>query len=106
MLYSVIMKARKKLILLIALLLAILYPSWYCINWYAAGLADQVELIEFNMEDDFLYCNKWRPGLLPESAVVKHKNLSVPLISWAASYNKNKTIKTLIKRDYSPNESM
>ena len=30
-------------------------------NYYAAGLVDQKQLLEFGMEDDFEYCYKWRP---------------------------------------------
>ena len=54
------MNKHKKLIVLIAVLLAIPYPTWYAANYYAAGLVDQTSLIEFGMEDDFLYCHKCR----------------------------------------------
>lgn len=57
-------KQYKKLILLIVIILSIPYPSWYAVNYYAAGLADQTSLIEYGMEDDFMYCNDWRPERL------------------------------------------
>ena len=47
------------------------YFSWYWVNWYSAGLVDQIDLIEFDMEDDFIYCNDWRPELLDKHAKLK-----------------------------------
>ena len=43
------------------LLLVIAYPTWYGVNYYAAGTVDQISLIEFGMQEDFKYCKKWRP---------------------------------------------
>ena len=55
-----------KLITLIIILLAIPYPTWYATNYYTAGLIDQTQLIEYGMEDDFIYCNDWRPRLFDQ----------------------------------------
>lgn len=63
---------KKRLLVLALILVALPYPVWYYGNWYAAGLANQVELIEFNMEDDFYYCNKWRPELLNKDAKITY----------------------------------
>ena len=32
-----------------------IYPAWYGINWYVAGLVEQTALIEFGMEEDLIY---------------------------------------------------
>ena len=61
-------QAKKRLLILIIFVLALIYPIWYASNWYAAGLVDQVDLIRFGMNEDFLYCNKWRPELLDKDA--------------------------------------
>lgn len=69
----------RKLILLI-ILLAIPYPIWHAINYYAAGLVDQTALIEFGYEDDFMYCNDWRPELLDNKREIKgYKNMQRPI---------------------------
>ena len=57
------MKSKGKLIVLLAVLMAIPYPAWYGVNYYAAGLMDQTTLIELGYEDDFFYCQEWRPEL-------------------------------------------
>ena len=51
------------------ILAALPFPTWYYGNWYAAGLVDQNQLIEFGMEEDFLYCNKWRPELFKQENI-------------------------------------
>ena len=58
-----------RITILTVILAALPYPLWNASNWYAAGLVDQHQLIEFGMEEDFLYCNKWRPELLKEEAI-------------------------------------
>ena len=58
------MKGKRRIIALLIILAALPYPAWYGVNWYAAGLVDQTQLIEFGMQDDFIYCNDWRPELL------------------------------------------
>lgn len=68
-------KQYKKLIILIAILLAIPYPSWYGVNYYVAGLVDQTQLIEYGMVDDFLYCNDWRPELLDLDKQIESFNI-------------------------------
>ena len=57
-------KINHKLFAIKIFLLSLIYPIYYSVNWYAAGLVDQHQLIEFGMEEDFLYCHKWRPEKL------------------------------------------
>lgn len=64
-------KRQYKFILLTIILLTTLYSSWYGVNYYAAGLADQTSLIEYGMEDDFIYCNDWRPKLLDKDKEIR-----------------------------------
>jgi hypothetical protein len=54
----------KKIIFLIVVVFIIAIPGWNAANYYAAGLVNQTDLIEFGYEEDFLYCQKWRPELL------------------------------------------
>ena len=54
-------RSKKRLIFIMIILCSMIYPIYYATHWYAAGLVDQNQLIEFGMEGDFLYCNKWRP---------------------------------------------
>ena len=61
------MTLKYRLLLIIILLGTLIYPVWYAVNWYAAGLIDQTQLIEFGMDEDFIYCHSWRPELLDKN---------------------------------------
>ena len=103
---------NKRLIIIITVLLGLIYPVYYTTHWYAAGLVDQTQLIEFGMEDDFLYCQKWRPELFDQDKMIegykrhfndyqnyvreykivnKSKASHFPL-HWAARYNHSKIV--------------
>ena len=73
-------KQYRKLIILIIILLAFPYPVWYCVNHYTAGLVDQTQLIEFGMQEDFVYCQEWRPELFDDDAC----NFSEKVDIWSA----------------------
>ena len=45
------------------------YIAWYLLNWYWAGTVSQAKLIEFNMQEDFSYCQKWRPELFDKDLI-------------------------------------
>lgn len=63
---------KTRLIIIISILLLLIYPIWYGANWYAAGLIDQTKLIEYNMVDDFFYCQEWRPELFNKNAKITY----------------------------------
>lgn len=70
----------RKLIILVTMLGGLSYIAWFGVNRYAAGLCDQTQLIEFGMEDDFLYCNKWRPELLDmNKKITGYEQISQPI---------------------------
>ena len=70
-----------RIAVLLILLAALLFPVWYAVNWYSAGLVDQSKLIEFGMEEDFFYCHQWRPERFNEAGIIVVKERSpVPVI--------------------------
>ena len=95
------------------ILLTISYTLWYGVNWYAAGLTDQTDLIEFGMEEDFIYCNDWRPqefdlGKLienehPEWSSMNHHRKRFNAISWASRMNQQQVLERLLKNGIDPN---
>lgn len=117
------MKNKLKLIVLIIIVLALPYPAWYGVNYYAAGLVDQTQLIEFGLEDDFFYCNEWRPELFdPDKEILTklygyrlrtltfnkrtiRKKEIIPLKTdirfWACKYGSVKLLKVLISKEHS-----
>lgn len=66
------MKIFRKLTILIFVMLISIYSIFYFVNWYVAGLVDQVKLIEYNMVEDIRYCQKWRPELLNRDAKITY----------------------------------
>lgn len=91
-------KQYKKLIILLMILLAIPYPAYYGVNYYAAGLVDQTKLIEYRMQDAFLYCNDWRPELLNNEKDIKgykyvEKSTTIP--KDISSGNYTRTVKEM-----------
>ena len=77
------MKKKHKLILLAFFLIIVCYPSWYSINYYAAGLVNHADLIEYGMTDDIEYCQKWRPDL-PDLSKID----SPRVLQWAYKNNR------------------
>lgn len=49
-----------------------IYSIFYFVSWYVAGLVDQTKLIEYNMIDDFYYCQKWRHELFNRDAKITY----------------------------------
>ena len=91
------MQSTKKLIILIIIVLAIPYPAWYGVNYYSAGLVDQTQLIEFGMQEDFVYCQNWRPDLLDVTKTIKHDTIDLPILHYAAKFAYMKIINRLLK---------
>ena len=102
-------KSYKKIILLVIFVLAIPYPSWYGVNWYAAGMVDQTDLITFGYQEDFVYCQKWRPDLFDldkkivyaESHVTKNSMLTS---EWVIKYNYKIILNELLKNGVDVNQ--
>ena len=107
--YIVSRTINKKLILIVVLLIVLTFPAWYGVNYYAAGLVKQEQLIEFGMEEEFLYCNKWRPELLDLNYKIKDQIgtsddqwleiVEYPLLHWALKFEDYQTAKQLLKYD-------
>ena len=103
---------RVRLSIIVFSLSLIGFIAYVQINRYAAGLIDQSKLIEFGMEEDFMYCQKWRPEKfnindkiigycyydgLPKIPQLR-KKLNDPLIVWAAKYNNKLIVDILLSR--------
>ena len=95
---SVRLNKKYKFTLIGVILLSLYFCSWYCVNWFSAGLTDQLKLIEFGMQEDFIYCNDWRPELL---SLDNKSQEDIELILKCSSYNYYKVINRLIEKDIS-----
>ena len=111
----------KRTVILIIILLGISCFAWYGVNYYAAGMVNQTQLIEFGFEEDFLYCNEWRPELLDVKktisdyheyyvdenevtlagwTLVKAKQVNkFPIFIWSIKYDHELIAKRLIELD-------
>ena len=96
-----------RFVVLAIFLIGIAYPAWYGVNYYTAGLVKQEKLIEFGMEEDFLYCHAWRPELLDpnhnlKDYIVDSDNTTTnkyPLLYWAIYYENYQCAEHILNLD-------